>query len=122
MPAANGIFLAGSNIIAYGANGAIWKSGDSGKSWTVASTELTKPYKTYFRGAELSLSSGRVEEVLGGATLIAVRFADYPNVCDFGVSRIASVMSLPRQPAEVGRCTATASDSGNPEPSPQQLG
>ncbi|MFO0744384.1 MAG: hypothetical protein U1F43_01770 [Myxococcota bacterium] len=48
MPAANGIFLAGSNIIAYGANGAIWKSGDSGKSWTVASTELTKPYKTHW--------------------------------------------------------------------------
>lgn len=83
---------------------------------------LTKPYKTYFRGAELSLSRGRVEEVLGGGTLIAVRFAEYPNVCDFGVSRIASVMSLPRQPAEVSRRTATASDSGNPEPSPQQLG
>lgn len=83
---------------------------------------LTKTYKTYFRGAELTLSRGRVEEVLGGGTLIAVRFADYPNVCDFGVSRIASVMSLPRQPAEVGRCTAKFFESGNPEPSPQQLG
>lgn len=80
---------------------------------------LTKPYKTYFRGAELSLSSGRVEEVLGGGTLIAVRFAEYPNVCDFGVSRIASVMSLPRQRADVGSCTAKSYGSGDPAPSPQ---
>lgn len=77
MAAATGIFQAGSNIIAYGAGGAIWKSGDSGKSWTVVSVpELTKPYKAHWTDGSNVIIAGDggalVRSTDGGGAFAAV--------------------------------------------------
>jgi len=74
--AANGIFQAGSNLIAYGAAGAIWKSGDNGKTWSAVNTELAKPYKSHWTDGTNVVIAGdggaMVRSTDGGATFATV--------------------------------------------------
>ncbi len=58
MAAANGIIQSGSNLIAYGASGAIFRSADQGKTWSSAMTELTKAYKTHWTDGSTVILAG----------------------------------------------------------------
>lgn len=43
----------------------------------------------------LRLQVGIVDEVLGNGTLFGIKFNNYPNVCDFGLSLIDCVIPDP---------------------------
>lgn len=53
---------------------------------------LKKPYQP---GRGKRLEVGIVQEVLGNGTLFGVKFNNYPNICDFGLSLIAGVVPDP---------------------------
>lgn len=55
---------------------------------------LKKPYYPAGRG-RLRLEVGIVVEVLGNGSLFGIKFNNYPNVCDFGLSLIAGVIEDP---------------------------
>lgn len=76
MAAANGIVQTSSNLVAYGAGGAIWRSGDGGKTWASAATDLTKALKTHWAEGTTVVLAGDGGAIArstdGGATFTSV--------------------------------------------------
>lgn len=61
----------------------------------IKETDVIRLKKPYCPREGLRLQVGIVAEVLGEGTLFGVRFNNYPNTCDFGLSLIDCVIPDP---------------------------